>query len=234
MSSILKASSSTSSRTKSKKAVNFKEEAWARVEAALQTVCHGIFPTGYYVKKGDVSQLYKILTVEVEATSQCPIPERHVLEANHLPEDYCFAHHPERKVERIDRVDVDVSANSGIMKVVKYVNPLLAKAGVNIKKGETEEQKFHREALPPGAMLERVEGVGHNSCRVKVSIQGDFPLHVYRSIFSREEQVILAQQVLEKLPEFSCDEVNNVCSCILTITTQSVCEVARIQHIAQK
>ncbi len=71
-----------------------------------------------------------------------------------LSEGHKFAHHPSRKLEHIDNIDVNVGANGGLVKLLKLVSPLAAKAGICIKKSKKEEQKFEREVQPPNSKLE--------------------------------------------------------------------------------
>ena len=61
---------------------------------------------------------------------------------------------------------------------------------------------------------------GKNYCNyiVKISVRGNFPIRVYQNMLSRHVttiKILLAQEVLAQLPEFSYDEANNLASCVV-------------------
>ncbi len=212
-------------------AVDLKAKAWVKVLAALETLSRGNYPNAH-VKRTDKRQLERIMTIsDVELVAECPVPELLVVDANHLSEGHKFAHHPSRKLERVDHIDVNVGANGGLVKLLKLVSPLAAKAGICIKKGEKEEQKFEREVQPPNAELERAQGKNYGNYRVKVSVQGNFPIRVHRNVLSRHVTTILAQEVLAQLPEFSCDEANNLASCVVVVDSINYCDITRIRPV---
>ena len=209
--------------------VDLKAKAWTKVLAALETLSRGHYPNYAHVNIRDKQQLKEIITITVELEAECTVPESQMVDANHLLEGHKFAHHPTRKIEHVDQIDVDVGANGGLVKLLKLVSPFAAKAGIHIKKGQKEEQKFDREVHPPEAILEHAQGKNYCNYRVKVSVQGNFPIRVHRHWLYRHATTILAQEVLAQLPEFSCDEANNLASCVVVVDPISYCGVTRIR-----
>ena len=184
-----------------------------------------------HVNMRDKQKLKEIITITVEPVSECTVPESQVLDANYLLEGHKFAHHPTRKIEHVDHIDVDVGANGGLVKLLKLVSPLAAKAGIHIKKGQKEEQKFDREVQPQRSELEHVQGKNYYNYRVKISVQGNFPIRVHQHWLSRHATTILAQEVLAQLPEFSCDEANNLASCVVVVDSICSCDSTRIRPV---
>ena len=208
------------------KTVDFKAEAWHKIEGALKALCAESYP---HAKRRDKHEFYNILTIEsVEPVESSCVPEREVTESNHLSESHTFDHHPTRTVEHTEHLGVHVGANGGLAKIVKIISPAVAKAGIDIDRDQKEEQKFEREPVPSGAAVERHEGLRYHCYRVKVSAQANFPIRVSRRIGSRHRARILAQKVLSQLPEFSLDEVKNTASCVVLVNSTSSYEVADI------
>ncbi len=213
-----------------KREVDLKAKALIKVEAALETLSRGHYSNAH-VNRSDKRLLEKIMTITVELVDECTVPESQVVDINHLSKGHKFAHHPTRKIEHIDHIDVDVTANGGLIKLLKLLSPLAAKAGIRIKKGQKEEQKFDREVHPPEAILKHVQGKNYCNYQVKISVQGNFPIRVYQNMLSRHVTTILAQEVLAQLPEFSCDEANNLASCVVVVDSICSCDSTRIRPV---
>ncbi len=54
---------------------------------------------------------------------------------------------------------------------------------------------------------------------------------MHRNVLSRHVTTILAQEVLAQLPEFSCDEVNNLASCVVVVDSIIYCDITRIRPV---
>lgn len=197
--------------------IDFKKEAWTILEVTIKKLCRRRFPDGYHVAIGDLSEFQKIITLELEPSSKCRVPSIEYSDANHLSEEYTFPHHLSGKSEVNKKVAASCGADGGICSALKPN----ANAHFKVEKSEKEERYFDRVPFSSKSKLQHESGVSHNSYRVKVSVQADFPLHVYRSSLSSDGKVISAKEVLDELPETNHDEANNEVSCVIKITSTS-------------
>lgn len=199
---------------------SFKREVSIKIEAALKTVYQEYFSRNCYIPKDTLDKLFDIMTLEPEQVSRCFVPQRQSRTVNHLSESHAFAHIPERRIQHDNLINFEVSANGGLTKIVKILSPLGGKVFGKFRRGRVETQTFPREPFPSGAELLYQEGFNHDVYQVTISIQADYQIAMCPRGFllsRRCRNVVLAQEVLAKLPEFKCDERNNIASCVIKI-----------------